>query len=60
VPGKKDKGHYSLSVAVKAIEWFSEWYGIRMPLPKCDLIAIPEFSMGLFFQIFGNKLLRIF
>nr|CAD2175436.1 unnamed protein product [Meloidogyne enterolobii] len=46
VPGKKDKGHYSLSVAVKAIEWFSEWYGIKMPLPKCDLIAIPEFSMG--------------
>ncbi|CAK5095767.1 unnamed protein product [Meloidogyne enterolobii] len=46
VPGKKDKGHYSLSVAVRAIEWFSEWYGIKMPLPKCDLIAIPEFSMG--------------
>ncbi|KAL7069753.1 hypothetical protein ACQ4LE_011141 [Meloidogyne hapla] len=46
VPGKKDKGQYSLSVAVKAIEWFSEWYGIKMPLPKCDLIAIPEFSMG--------------
>lgn len=52
MPGKKDKGHYSLSVAVKAIEWFSEWYGIKMPLPKCDLIAIPEFSMGLFFTNF--------
>ncbi|KAF7633111.1 Aminopeptidase [Meloidogyne graminicola] len=46
VPGKKDKGHYALSVAIKSIEWFSEWFGIKMPLPKCDLIAIPEFSMG--------------
>jgi aminopeptidase N len=46
LPGKKDKAHYALKVAVNAFEWYSDWYGVEMPLPKCDLIGIPEFAMG--------------
>jgi aminopeptidase 2 len=48
VPGKKDKANYALQVAVTAFEWFTEWYGVEMPLNKCDLIGIPEFAMGKF------------
>uniref|UniRef100_A0A914GSD8 Aminopeptidase n=1 Tax=Globodera rostochiensis TaxID=31243 RepID=A0A914GSD8_GLORO len=46
VPGKKAQGVYALEVAVKAIDFFSEWFDFRMPLPKCDLIALPDFAMG--------------
>nr|AML39764.1 aminopeptidase [Haemonchus contortus]CDJ85176.1 Peptidase M1 domain containing protein [Haemonchus contortus] len=46
VPGKRSQGIYSLDLAAKAIDWYNEWFGIDYPLPKCDLIAIPDFSMG--------------
>uniref|UniRef100_A0A914HD91 Aminopeptidase n=1 Tax=Globodera rostochiensis TaxID=31243 RepID=A0A914HD91_GLORO len=46
VPGKKDQGKYALEVAVKAIDFFSEWFDFKMPLPKCDIIAFPDFAMG--------------
>ncbi|WKX89353.1 hypothetical protein Q1695_008753 [Nippostrongylus brasiliensis] len=46
VPGKRSQGIYSLDLAAKAIDWYNDWFGIDYPLPKCDLIAIPDFSMG--------------
>lgn len=46
VPGKKEQGQYSLDLSVKCIDWYNEWFDIAYPLPKCDLIAIPDFSMG--------------
>ncbi|VIO88592.1 Peptidase family M1 containing protein [Brugia malayi] len=45
-PGKKNQGKFSLEVGIKALDWYSKWFGIDYPLPKCDLIAIPDFSMG--------------
>uniref|UniRef100_A0A0M3JNQ3 Peptidase_M1 domain-containing protein n=1 Tax=Anisakis simplex TaxID=6269 RepID=A0A0M3JNQ3_ANISI len=35
-----------LELATKAIDWYNDWFGIVSPLPKIDLIAIPDFSMG--------------
>jgi puromycin-sensitive aminopeptidase len=35
-----------LDLAVKALDYYNEWFNIDYPLPKCDLIAIPDFSMG--------------
>ncbi|KAK6731793.1 hypothetical protein RB195_007945 [Necator americanus] len=46
VPGKRCQGTYSLDLAAKAIDFYNDWFGIDYPLPKCDLIAIPDFSMG--------------
>ncbi|KAJ1361682.1 pp2a multicopy suppressor [Parelaphostrongylus tenuis] len=46
VPGKRCQGTYSLDLAAKAIDWYTDWFGIENPLPKCDLVAIPDFSMG--------------
>uniref|UniRef100_A0A914UVZ4 Uncharacterized protein n=1 Tax=Plectus sambesii TaxID=2011161 RepID=A0A914UVZ4_9BILA len=48
VPGKKEQGEFALELATRAIEWYNEWFGIDYPLPKCDLIAIPDFSMGIY------------
>ncbi|KAK0405625.1 hypothetical protein QR680_018094 [Steinernema hermaphroditum] len=46
VPGKKELGKFGLDLATKAIDWYNDWFGLVYPLPKCDLIAIPDFSMG--------------
>uniref|UniRef100_A0A158R5B1 Aminopeptidase n=1 Tax=Syphacia muris TaxID=451379 RepID=A0A158R5B1_9BILA len=46
VPGKTKNGEFALNLGTKAIDWYNDWFGITYPLPKCDLIAIPDFSNG--------------
>ncbi|VDD94199.1 unnamed protein product [Enterobius vermicularis] len=46
VPGKSKQGEFALNLGTKAIDWYNNWFGITYPLPKCDLIAIPDFSNG--------------
>jgi aminopeptidase N len=46
LPGKQEQGRFALELATRAIEWYNEWFDIDYPLPKCDLIAIPDFCMG--------------
>lgn len=36
--------HFGLETAVRCIEFFEEYFGTRYPLPKCDHVAIPDFS----------------
>ncbi|KAL7747033.1 hypothetical protein RI367_007646 [Sorochytrium milnesiophthora] len=38
------QGRFALGVAVRALEYFSEIFGIPYPLSKCDQIAVPEFK----------------
>lgn len=45
-PGKANQGSFALDVAVKALDFFSDTYGIEYPLPKSDLLAITDFSAG--------------
>ncbi|GJP41930.1 hypothetical protein CLOM_g1545 [Closterium sp. NIES-68] len=45
-PGRKEQGRFALSVACKVITFFEDYFGIKYPLPKADLIAIPDFAMG--------------
>ncbi|HSX17617.1 MAG TPA: M1 family metallopeptidase [Patescibacteria group bacterium] len=35
---------FGLDTAQRSIEFFSEYYGVPYPLPKCDLIALPDFT----------------
>lgn len=51
VEGKKKLGDYSLNLAVKALDFYDEWFDIKSPLPKVDMIAIPDFSMGKLFYM---------
>jgi puromycin-sensitive aminopeptidase len=42
-PGQSTRGHFALSVATKALSFFTETFGIPYPLKKLDMVAIPNF-----------------
>ncbi|HEX6462275.1 MAG TPA: M1 family metallopeptidase [Candidatus Saccharimonadales bacterium] len=37
---------FSLDTAVKTIEFFNDYFGVKYPLPKSDHVALPDFSSG--------------
>jgi aminopeptidase N len=39
-------GKYALAAAAAMLDYYQTAYGIEFPLPKCDLIAIPDFQAG--------------
>ncbi|XP_032239105.2 glutamyl aminopeptidase isoform X2 [Nematostella vectensis] len=41
-----DEGDYALSEAVKILSYYEKFFAVRYPLPKQDLIAIPDFPTG--------------
>lgn len=45
-PGNISKLDYALSCTIRALEFYNEFFGIPYPLPKVDMIAIPDFSAG--------------
>jgi len=46
MPGKKEQGRFALKVAQHALPYFGEWFGIPYALPKCDMVALPDFASG--------------
>eukprot|EP01095_Lingulamoeba_sp_RSL-Kostka_P011748 TRINITY_DN4557_c0_g1_i2.p1 TRINITY_DN4557_c0_g1~~TRINITY_DN4557_c0_g1_i2.p1 ORF type:complete len:672 (+),score=285.29 TRINITY_DN4557_c0_g1_i2:90-2105(+) len=44
--GKSEQGEFALDVAARTLPYYEEWFGIEYPLPKSDLIAIPDFAAG--------------
>lgn len=40
------KGKFALEVAAKALPFYEDYYGIKYPLAKMDLIAIADFCAG--------------
>lgn len=45
-PGKKEQGQFALEVACKSLRYYEDYFNIEYPLPKMDLIAIPDFASG--------------
>jgi aminopeptidase N len=45
-PGKKDQGRFALDVSSRLLNFYNHYFGIPYPLPKLDLIAIPDFAAG--------------
>ncbi|RJR35368.1 MAG: M1 family peptidase [Desulfobacteraceae bacterium] len=45
-PGMAKYGDFALEFSRKALSYSEEYYGIRYPLPKLDLIAVSDFSAG--------------
>ncbi|KAK9450084.1 peptidase family M1-domain-containing protein [Limtongia smithiae] len=45
-PGLETQGHFSCELAAKTIKFFEETFDIPYPLPKMDMVAIPDFSAG--------------
>lgn len=47
VPGKSEQGRFCLDVANRCLELFAgELFGIRYPMTKSDLVAVPDFAAG--------------
>ena len=45
-PGMSGLGDFALRFSRKALLFSEEYYGIRYPLPKLDLIAVADFAAG--------------
>lgn len=44
--GKKEQGQFALDVAAKTLSFYKDYFGIAYPLPKLDMIAVPDFAAG--------------
>ncbi len=44
--GNISKGKFSLDLAKKLLTSYEQYFGIKFPLPKLDLIAVPDFASG--------------
>lgn len=41
-----DSLDFALDIAVRAIEFYDDYFGTKYPLPKSDHVALPDFSSG--------------
>ncbi len=46
LPGMREYGTYGMDFGRKSLAFSEDYYGIPYPLPKMDLIAIPDFAFG--------------
>ena len=46
LPGMQEYARYGLDFGRKSLQFSEDYYGIAYPLPKMDLIAIPDFAFG--------------
>ena len=37
---------FALDIATRTVDFFDDYFGIPYPLPKCDHVALPDFSSG--------------
>jgi len=44
--GKKDRGLFALHTAAKILPFYADYFGIKYPLKKLDMIAIADFGAG--------------
>ncbi len=45
-PGRSGDGEFALEVARRLLPWYNDYFGTPYPLPKLDLLAIPDFAAG--------------
>lgn len=43
---KAEQGNFALEVAAKALPFYKSYFNIAYPLPKLDLIAVPDLAAG--------------
>ena len=46
VPEKKEYGTFALDVATHSLKFYDQWYGIKYPFGKLDMLAIPDYEWG--------------
>lgn len=45
-PGKSASGQFALETATRSLDAYNDFFQVPYPLPKLDMVAIPEFAMG--------------
>lgn len=45
-PEKKQYGEFALEAAAQSIHFYNQWYGIKYPFGKLDMLAIPDYEWG--------------
>jgi aminopeptidase N/puromycin-sensitive aminopeptidase len=45
-PDKVEQGKYAVSAAEYILHYYDNYFGIKYPMPKLDMIAIPDFEAG--------------
>ncbi|XP_076258211.1 suppressor of ER stress-induced death [Rhynchophorus ferrugineus] len=45
-PSALSQAEYSLEIGPKVLKYYEQFFGIKYPLPKIDMVAIPDFSAG--------------
>ena len=45
-PNSLDQTAYANEIGPKMLEFFENYYNVKFPLPKQDMIAVPDFSAG--------------
>jgi aminopeptidase N/puromycin-sensitive aminopeptidase len=45
-PDKVDEGKFAVSAAEFVLHYYDTYFGIKYPMPKLDMIAIPDFEAG--------------
>lgn len=46
MPGRSEQGKFALDVGKRSLELYNEYFKTPYPLPKLDMIAIPDFAAG--------------
>jgi aminopeptidase N len=45
-PDKKQHGQFALEAAAQSVHFYNQWYGIKYPFQKLDMLAIPDYEWG--------------
>ncbi len=45
-PDKVNKTLFALETGVRLLDFYDDYFGVAYPLPKCDMVALPDFSAG--------------
>ncbi|HEY2168350.1 MAG TPA: M1 family metallopeptidase [Candidatus Angelobacter sp.] len=45
-PNKKQYGQFALEAAAQSVHFYNQWYGIKYPFEKLDMLAIPDYEWG--------------
>lgn len=45
-PGQAEQGRYALGICTKTLDMFAALFDIDYPLPKMDMLAVPDFDAG--------------
>jgi len=46
VPERKQEGQFALDAAAQSVHFYNQWYGIKYPFGKLDMVAIPDYEWG--------------